>query len=616
MNLDARKSALAMALGMALAACGGSQDGTSDSSPVGKAVPGTDGTDVVTKAPGDTPPIRKDADSSIHLRGDVLIQALLSQVGEHDASNQPHVEWLDPDSRSHGNVGSPQDSIPLTGPVALVTRDVQAATPEDAALGRNIFQMSLAQGPMRGSPDDFNNNTTRTHPFNTFSFRFGVSQAGLPRAGNGTATASAPLEIGRQLNLAFTPTSDDFDVSPVKTEELTLTSKAATTIQPDQYYKIYGTGDTWEHVWRTNVEQSRTFSSIGIEIGRPSDLPTLADSPNQFQLCFDVEKAYDSHQFLCDVWEVPTDWRAGQPLKRVRQVLREHFFSELGSSTTNWTWNDRKGTAPLAPDALRTTTQPVSAHGISGAVLAALFDAFTPRAQGMKSLPARASRSSTVLGTTLAEGDPQYVSLYHESRATRYADGATDASTYSPATGSYLYAFRSGAWQASDKSRVPTQGVRQQTLALHVTHDPQKGFILPRWTGLNQLGIDHNNEQHWLYQGEQVGEGNGPKTIAANDLILFGSTVQSWHDPKAYSDDKESEAMVVLSVEQAGADPRSVDLCWFSNSTAAYYGSKACTTWVIPEGWQPGQVLKPQGYRITSQVRAEHAFWNTGVSGN
>lgn len=615
MNLDARKTALALSLGMALAACGGSQDVAPGRTPdpLGrKATPAETGNSVVTKAPDDSSPIRKTEDGITQIRGDVLIQALLSQVGQRDADNQPYIDWLDAEDSSSGMVGDASTTTPLVGPVALVTRDIQSATPDETALGKYIFKATLDQGPLHASPDDYATKTRKTHPLDTFDIRFGLSQAGLPKAGNGAATAGTPLEIGRQLNLEFTRADDDFDSAPKKPLTMTLESTAVTTVEPNAYYTLYGGGNVWKHEWRAHVDRSREFASITLEISRPSD------TNNQFDLCLDVSRTYANHQDLCERWEVPTDWRAGQPLKRHGQTLRESFFSELGSSITHWNWSDRKAHPPVAPDSLKTASQAIDGNGISGALLAALFDSFTPRAQGMKSLPARATRTAGgVLGTTPLADDPRYLSIYHESRATTYADGAAaDTGSYAPATGSYLYALRSGTWQAPNQSRVPARGGDQITLALHVANDPQKGFTLPRWTGLNQLSIGLDGKQYWLYQGEQVGEGNAGKTIAPNDLILFGSTVQSWHDPRAFSAEKTDDALVRLTIEQATTDARSVDLCWYSNTGGLSYSRKSCTTWVVPEGWQPGQQLKPQAYHVVGRVGGQHAYWNTRVAGN
>ncbi|MDO4683499.1 MAG: hypothetical protein Q4B17_12045 [Lautropia sp.] len=190
--------------------------------------------------------------------------------------------------------------------------------------------------------------------------------------------------------------------------------------------------------------------------------------------------------------------------------------------------------------------------------------------------------------------------------------------TYSPAIGSYLYAFRSGAWKSANDPRGTVWAFNQITMAMHVTHDPVKGLTLPRWAGIHQYSEDLKGKQYWLYQGEQLAGGAAARTIAPNDLILFGSTVQYWHDPEKYSSDQpdtgsKSRVLLTLSVEKSLDDERSVDLCW----TSAMLVSRAyknCTTWNVPEGWTPGQALKPQSYYAATANDWGRPHWNTRVA--
>lgn len=613
MTLDTRKTALALGLGMALAACGGSQDGApgpQSSAPGTKGSAQETGHALATKAPDDSPPIRKDPGQGVHIRGDLLIQALLSQVGQRDGKGQPYLDWLDPETKSYGQVGEPQSEEPLFGPVVLVNEDIQPAAPEDSALGKYVYQVGLSQGPMRGAAQDRTTKNRANAPIDISEARFGVSLPGLPKKGEAAdAAITSPLEISRELQLSFREAPDERDDAPPVTHQLRLTASAATTLQPNEYYVLSG-GNAWNHEWRVQEADFRKHGTVALEISQPQG------QTEQFQTCVNFSKSYEYDQRLCDLWEVPAGWTSGQPLRHLGQTLHESFFSELGSSTLHWHWSDRKGTPPIAPDSLKTTSEPVNAHGISGAVLAAMFDAFTPRAKGMRALPARATATDGLLGTTALKHDPQYVSLHHDSRATTYADGGTaDAASHSPATGSYLYAFRSGAWTAPTQSRVAVRGVDQNTMALHVSNDPQKGFTLPRWTGLNAYSVNFDNKQYWLYQGEQVGEGNAAMTIAPNDLLMFGKIVQSWHDPQQFSEEKTQDAMVTLSVEQSQLDPRSADMCWTSRVQAAT-ASKSCTTWQIPQGWQPGQPLKPQAYYVYTNDGYKPQYWSTRVAGN
>ena len=126
---------LALAVTLALAACGGNQDTpqTSAPGPQTKADTGLPATTLDTAdtpaaaqtsasgratkavATADTPPL---SENRKMLRGDVLIQALLSRTARLDAQNNPQTAWLSPETYTWGSLGAGQQgSEPSVVPV-------------------------------------------------------------------------------------------------------------------------------------------------------------------------------------------------------------------------------------------------------------------------------------------------------------------------------------------------------------------------------------------------------------------------------------------------------------------------------------------------------------------
>ncbi|MDO4683501.1 MAG: hypothetical protein Q4B17_12055 [Lautropia sp.] len=602
------RTPLAIALGMALAACGGESAGPG--SGPGGADNRTDKATLSVKAPaGATGPIYEDpADRSVYIRGDLLIQALLSRGNGRDAKGQPMIAWLDAETYNNTQVGDGGAASTLHGPAALLSEDIQPDT-ANTGLGSHVAEIRLRQGPLHHPAHIQNEGSIRIRPFDQPSVRFGVSLPGLPKKGDGNQPpVTKALDIGQTLKIRIDKAYQLGATRPPQVDEMTLTSQAVTTIQPAEYHLMAGrstSGRTWHH-WNVGGD-SRTFSSVKLETRYSRR------APNRFSSCIGFEKTYAENQVLCDEWEVPAGWTSGQPLTHVAQTLEESFFSELGGNVLSWNWSNRKGTAPVSPDGLTKTSASINDYGISGALLAAMFDAWTPRAAGMKALPAFAAATRGVLDASPATHNPARVSVYHESRASTYADGATDLGSHSPVVGNYLYAFRSGVWKSPTDARSPSREVSQNTMAMHLNHDPVTGLTLPRWAGLNELGIDHEGKQVWLYQGEQLSRDGGGKLIEPNDLILFGSTVQYWHDPVRYGEPKRL-ALLRLTIEKSSAEARSVDMCWTSSTGAGFNPARHCTTWVVPEGWTPGQVLKPQSYYAAANVGGKTVHWRTRVA--
>lgn len=321
-------------------------------------------------------------------------------------------------------------------------------------------------------------------------------------------------------------------------------------------------------------------------------------------------------QRICHTWEIPDGWTSGQPLKHLNHALWEEYPRNT-QGLPFWLWDDRDHLPTATQASLATTSTPVDARGVSGAVVAALFDAFTPRAQGMRNLTQRAGSAPTMREDTFVRKlhEHSWVSLIHESRASQYADGSTDTGSHSPAIGSYLYTFRSGGWESAANPRAVTPDAPLQTLTMHVANDPEKGFTLPRWLDVQLNEDDSNKAVTPHFAGELRAIDDKARTVQPNELVMYGTPLQTWITPAGGADD--TTVLVQASIEQSTRKDRSVDLCW-QTAISHSSGRKYCTTWDIPEGWQPGQLLKPssyyhyamRGYRFSN----EQGFWDSLVA--
>lgn len=533
-----------------------------------------------------------DDGKNYEIRGDLLIQILLSHVPERSAANAPLLPWIDADESTDD-----PDKYKMTGPALLVDEDI---TPNADNAGRYIFRLAIDKGPIHGALEQAKHYMIigqSTRP----DIRIDLSLPGMPRNGT-SAPVTSPLEIGQQLTVA--PSRDGSDSAPQSTTEQTLTSKEVSTIDPKAWYPL-----SWAHAWEGSSH--RTYRWISLKVSQADDAPL-----NQVNSCIDFTAEYNESENLCERWEIPAGWTSGQPLKHVRWTANRKYFSQFGGSTSYWHWNDDKGTPPISRTDQRTTSEPINSRGISGAVLSALLDAYTPRAGGMNALPQRAGGATDVYSTTPENNDPAFASLHHESRATSYADGNLDGTGYSPAVGPYAYTLKAGAWQSATDLYGPGKTLLGMELKLNLQNDAQKGLILPRSTSLTLQQRDINGNVAPLYQGEQNSQGNAEKTIAPNDLIQFGSRVQTWTAAKADPDNRaETPASVWLTIEQSLGDTRSVDLCWNAKTPDRYYPVVVyCTTSTIPEGWTAGQPLLPQSYHAAQHDYRITAFWNTRIA--
>ena len=567
---------LTLAITLALAACGGGQDTpqTDAGGPQTKAAtdltvtaqdssaaPHANASGRTTKeaVTPDTPPI---ANSKI--RGDVLIQAFLSQTSHQDAQGRDLTAWLPPNhyyASTHGM--EPPKYERFSGPVMLSREDIVPADGTEAGLGSPYtYRIDDSVGPTRNPAG------ARTTSVDAHTIRLGLSAPGLPNRG-----ASANQAIPLQLDIAARV------IVTLAGKEYTLQSANGQTIRSDQTYE---TGTTSEHEWRNG----NSHPSARLYYDRASE--------KGFRICLDLNNEGRNNGILhtrCNEWEVPEGWKPGQPLVYKALTYENRYTNYDWDTATTWNWNNLNEPRYVPTESLKTATQAVNQYGISGAQLAAMFDSTNDRNRDMM------KRMLADYADAISSSDaPQRISLTHQSTGAAYANGGKDNDDpffegYSPAIGNYQYTFATGSYQDPQNPRVPHEDYPQVELAMQVNHDLSKGFTLPNQLSLNFHGIDRNSKQAYELYKETPLQGTSARTFTDNQLIPFGSTLQSWATPNDEASKKK--ASVWLTLEQSQWHANDVDLCWHVKATDEKDNTvadhKYCTTWLAVNERDPNK---------------------------
>ena len=201
-----------------------------------------------------------DDGKNYEIRGDLLIQILLSHVPERSAANAPLLPWIDADESTDD-----PDKYKMTGPALLVDEDI---TPNADNAGRYIFRLAIDKGPIHGALEQAKHYMIigqSTRP----DIRIDLSLPGMPRNGT-SAPVTSPLEIGQQLTVA--PSRDGSDSAPQSTTEQTLTSKEVSTIDPKAWYPL-----SWAHAWEGSSH--RTYRWISLKVSQADDARSPGDPP-------------------------------------------------------------------------------------------------------------------------------------------------------------------------------------------------------------------------------------------------------------------------------------------------------------------------------------------------
>ena len=494
----------------------------------------------------------------------MLIQALLSQTSHQDAQGRDLTAWLPPNhyyASTHGM--EPPKYERFSGPVMLSREDIVPADGTEAGLGSPYtYRIDDSVGPTRnpaGAP---------TTSVDAHTIRLGLSAPGLPNRG-ASATQAVPLKLDIAAQVIVT----------LAGKEYTLQSANGQTIRSDQTYE---TGTTSEHEWRNG----NSHPSARLYYDRASE--------KGFRICLDLNDEGRNNGILhtrCNEWEVPEGWKPGQPLVYKALTYENRYTTYDWDTATTWNWNNLNEPRYVPTESLKTATQAVNQYGISGAQLAAMFDSTNDRNRDMMK-----RRLADYADAIRSSDAPQRISLTHQSTGAAYANGGKDNDDpffegYSPAIGNYQYTFTTGSYQDEQNPRVAHEEYPQVGLAMQVNHDLSKGFTLPNQLSLDFHGIDRNSKQAYELYKEAPLQGTSARTFTDNQLIPFGSTLQSWATPNDEASKKK--ASVWLTLEQSQWHANDVDLCWHVNakdekdSTVADH--KYCTTWLAKNDWDPNK---------------------------
>lgn len=600
-NLLTRRTCLVLSSSLALGACGGADDAASPTSaspssgsarqgPVLHVAPTEPGSRVIRPkviAPRLIEPI-----SQTGIRGDVLAQALRTQVSQTDADGKRlgarGVPWTDEAPR-----GSRDNSAPEPGnyrqPNVMIHQTITPGSSASALNSPFIYTYDPYTVRIRGSQ-------ITGWSERTVMLRFGLSARGLLDA----SITKAPLDT-EVLQLGNRLDAYSFYHSRRIVDSALPSLDGPTTLTSREPYRIHRNEEIdWLeplHRWGEWGDPLRArFVDLYVRPGQRE---------RQFLLCFRTSTVETiKQQRACSHWEVPVGWAPGQALRHLGQSL-----SIQGNSIKrSWEhWYTLPEDLQVDPAAHWKTDTHHSSEGISGALLAALFDAWSPRGKGTQAFgQLDAYPSDYTFGRPERTPTRTNRIAYQSSRVTQYADGQ-GSGPYAPAQGTYLYSLRSGDIHAPGRPLPITAApdFPQVTLALNVRANPQSPdqvFTLPRWLGMNihtrqrageSLKRISSNE---LYREVET-------VIAANQLIPYGTNINRWLD----RGERGSVAELLLSTDYSQAwHPQ---LCW---STIVDVGKErrmprnVCTRFEVPENWQPGQPVTPVAYDIWNDWKS----WN------
>ena len=338
---------LTLAITLALAACGGGQD-----------TPQTDAGGPQTKATTDLTVTAQDSSATPHatasgrttkeavtpdtppianrkIRGDVLIQALLSQTSHQDAQGRDLTAWLPPNHYyTSGSGTEPPKYERFSGPVMLSREDIVPADGTEAGLGSPYtYRIDDSVGPTRNPAG------ARTTSVDAHTIRLGLSAPGLPNRG-ASATQAVPLKLDIAAQVIVT----------LAGKEYTLRSANGQTIQSDQTYDIGA-----EHYWSngTSYPSAKLYSASAGKSG--------------FRICIDVDSVATDYGILhtrCNEWEVPEGWKPGQPLVYKALTYENRYTSYQWDTATTWNWNNLNEPRYVPTESLKTATQAVNQYGI------------------------------------------------------------------------------------------------------------------------------------------------------------------------------------------------------------------------------------------------------------
>lgn len=266
---------------------------------------------------------------------------------------------------------------------------------------------------------------------------------------------------------------------------------------------------------------------------------------------------------------------------------------------------------PTADDA------PFNTNGITGELLAAMFDAWSDRGTAAAALPPYASaiqadQSDTPQPNPLADSAIPRISVQQRLVGNQYLDGKTEGS-YSPAVGNFTYQMKAGAWLDEKRPTATLPLHSGVELALSVTNSRNGNdgtLVLSRnisvtpqiASGSNRTGMSVDLPMDWVHFDESSSFGHKERVPYYQYLEPHLEWWHSWQS--AYSPAAGPDGTVSMYVRKPKEANRP-EFCWEFNlhvvDRSIY--RKVCTTWEVPQNWTYGQPLKP-----VRQVVTDHAW--------
>ncbi|MDO4904608.1 MAG: hypothetical protein Q4A16_03510 [Lautropia sp.] len=243
------------------------------------------------------------------------------------------------------------------------------------------------------------------------------------------------------------------------------------------------------------------------------------------------------------------------------------------------------GNPSAAASTVALAQAPISAVGVSGAVLAAMLDTRAPdlSMMGSDALPI-AQPAANRYGEAIEDSDTPFVSASQQLEPSNYVPLSDDApfnpyvnDRYAPANGGSRYHasnFVQNRWNISSTAGTPFNAMEMSVGLATTDTTLSLGEVL----NLN-VGSGGNRSSTTLIASAAY-------STAKDDLVPYGQVLQQWNNGLA----------IVQLMLQQGKDGDEAELCW--NVQVPDMIRLVCNSWEVPDDWTPGQPLKLDSYYI------------------
>ncbi|MDO4682066.1 MAG: hypothetical protein Q4B17_04665 [Lautropia sp.] len=270
--------------------------------------------------------------------------------------------------------------------------------------------------------------------------------------------------------------------------------------------------------------------------------------------------------------------------------------STAGGGTGAGSGGAQGGSPQVGPTAPRPANGPISANGISGALLATLLDQQAINPAAGPGVPNYAKPTRTLGGDDIDNSPGPFITSGQQTEPSFYAPPTATNNpyalpTYRPASGTFTVLHGTGVqnrWNLSSNATIPfVEQVTRATVTIEndtVTLDPSLSIELRTVSfpgGVYQATTPITN----TYTATQRYQ------VRFDELVPFGQVLQQWQNPQATGAIGSIQLLV-----QRGEEPDEVQLCWNTGLT----GIKRlfCREYEVPARWTRGQTVKRERYVI------------------